>query len=345
MIRFPFPGRRSRSPPTGATGEGGGSAYAKIGLMRSLPVGLLFLLALLLGPGAAENTGKSALDKPTLEAYVRHLLLWGPQIKVSISDPKPSELKGFYEVRVRGTAGRAYQEDTFYISSDGQKIVRAVVYDVDKNPFFKNIAKLHTESAPSLGTPGAPVKLVLFTDFGCAFCRKESEILRTNLLKTFPDQVRLYFKDLPLESIHPWSKKAAIAGRCVYAQSEDAFWTYHDWMFAHQREITLENLNDKVLEFARGVPGLDTLRLGRCLETRATEKEVDESLAEARALGLNATPTLFINGRRISSQLPWANLKQIIELELDYQKSAMDAGDAGCCAVKLPTPLPDAASQ
>ena len=58
--------------------------------------------------------------------------------------------------------------------------------------------------------------LVLFSDFQCNFCGKEAQMLRENLLKTYPEQVRLYFKDFPLEKIHPWAKTASIAGRKEY---------------------------------------------------------------------------------------------------------------------------------
>lgn len=300
---------------------------------------MLLLLLLTSLVTAAETARKSALDKPTLETFVRHLLLWGPKVKVDISDPQPSEIPGFLEVRVHGVAGKASQDEIFYISKDGQKILRAAVYNIGKNPFQANIARLDTQGLPHLGKAGAPVKMVLFSDFECGFCRTESIMLRKNLLQAFPDQVRLYFVTFPLESIHPWAKEAAIAGRCFYTQSNDAFWAYHDWVFAHQNEITASNLKQKALEFGGTLSNVDSLRLSRCINTNATEKEVDKALAMAQGLKLNSTPTLFINGRRITQTIPWPRLKQIIQLELDYQKTAADAGDADCCSVKLPASI------
>jgi protein-disulfide isomerase len=287
---------------------------------------------------AAETGKKSAFDKPTLEAYVRHLFLWGPQISVHVSGPTPSIVPGMLAVTVRATAGAASKEETFYVTKDGQKIMRAAVYDISENPFQPELAKLKTEFQPSIGTPGAPVVLVLFSDFECAFCRQEAKTLRQHLLSAYPTQVRLYFKDFPLTQIHPWAKMAAIAGRCVYRQDQAAFWDYHDWIYDHQSEITPENLKAKVLEFAK-TKNLDVLQLSRCLDTRATEADVDKSIAEGRALQVNATPTLFVNGRRIASQIPWNNLRQVIDFEIDYQKTAKNAGDEACCEVKLPTPL------
>ena len=75
------------------------------------------------------------------------------------------------------------------------------------------------------------------------------------------------------------------------------------------------------------------------LGTRATEADVDRSLAEGRALKVNSTPTLFVNGRRLVGQLAWPNLRQIIDYEIDYQKTAKNAGEDCGCEVKLPSPL------
>ncbi|MCS6951741.1 MAG: thioredoxin domain-containing protein [Bryobacterales bacterium] len=295
-------------------------------------------MALLALAAAVMAADRSALDKATLEAYLRHLFLWGPEVHVQISDPRPSAVEGLLEVRVRAQAGAASAEQSFYVSKDGRRIVQGVVYDVNDTPFRDTLSKLKTDGAPALGTPGAPVELVLFSDFQCPFCKEEGRMLRQHLLAAYPTQVRLYFKDYPLESIHPWAKAAAIAGRCVFRQSQAAFWEFHDWVYERQAELTRENLNDKVLEFARGRP-VDALQLRRCLETRATEAEVEASIAEGRALQVNSTPTLFVNGRRLAAQVSWPQLKAIIDFELENQKTVRTAGGARCCEVKVSLPV------
>ncbi|MGH9658489.1 MAG: disulfide isomerase DsbC N-terminal domain-containing protein, partial [Bryobacteraceae bacterium] len=103
------------------------------------------LLAATLVAAAAPTVKKTALDKPTLEAYIRHLFVWGPQIKVEIDDPKPAPLPGFLEVGVHASAGAARQDESFYVSKDGQKIFRASIYDVTQNPFKSDLDKLKTE--------------------------------------------------------------------------------------------------------------------------------------------------------------------------------------------------------
>src|SRR5580704_3004955 len=75
------------------------------------------------------------VDKVKLEAYLRHLFVWPTPIELAISDPKPGPMPGFYEVKVRGSQGNSSQEETFFVSKDGQKIVRGSVFDLAQNPF------------------------------------------------------------------------------------------------------------------------------------------------------------------------------------------------------------------
>jgi protein-disulfide isomerase len=163
-------------------------------------------------------------------------------------------------------------------------------------------------------------------------------MLRTNLLSTYPKEVRVYFKDFPLEQIHPWAKMASIAGRCIFKQNPAAFWDYHDWIYEHQSEITADNLKSKALEFAKGKE-IDSIQLSRCLDTKETEAEVNKSFAAGRGLNIGATPTLFVNGRQlVGQQATWANLRPIIDYEIEYQKTAKNAGEDCGCELKLPGP-------
>jgi len=292
---------------------------------------------------SAQEKPKSALDKPQLEAYVRHLLAVIPEVQIKVDDPKPSPVSDLLKVDVHFTYGTRSQDETYFVSKDGKHIVRGLIFDVAKNPFQEDLDKLKTDSTPNYGTAGAPVTLVVFGDFQCPVCKAEAQSMRENLLKTFPTQARVYFKDFPLESIHPWAKPASIAGRCVYSQSPSAFWKYHDWIYEHQEEINPENLKEKVIEFAKTASDVDGLQLGRCMDSNATEADVDAAVAQGHSLGVDATPTLFINGRRMVGNYPWPNMEQIINGELNYQKTAQKpaapSADDPCCEVKIPSPL------
>ncbi len=304
-------------------------------LFVTLTAALLFVAA-----GSGQSPAKkSALDKATLETYVRHLFVMDSRINVQISDPKPSpDLPGFVEVVVHAAAGAQSQDFKFLVSKDGSKIIQGTVFDAAVNPFKKDLDKLKMESQPSFGTPGATVVLVEFSDFQCPYCKEEAKMLRDNLLSAYPKQVRLYFNEFPLESLHPWARAGAVAGRCVYKQNASAFWEYHDWIFAHQSEITPENLTEKVLEWAKGQKDIDALQLGRCIETKATNAEVDRSLAKGKELNVDRTPTLFVNGRKIDQAIDWPTLRNIIDYEIEYQKTAKDAGEDCGCELKLNLP-------
>jgi protein-disulfide isomerase len=296
------------------------------------------LLAALSGVAQAPAK-KSALDKATLEAYVRHLFVMDQRIKIEIADPIPSaDLPNFMEVGVKASMGAQSQAFLFLVSKDGSKILQGNVYDVNNNPFKKDLDKLKTENQPNLGTSGAPVVIVEFSDFQCPYCKEEATMLRQNLVSSYPKQVHLYFKEYPLESIHPWSKPAAMAGRCVFRQQQPKFWDFHDWIFAHQTEITPENLKSKVMEWAKEQKDIDSLQLNQCIDTKATEADIDRNIADGKAVGVDSTPTLFINGRKIAAALDWPNLRAIIDYEIEYQKTAKNAGEDCGCEVKLDLP-------
>jgi protein-disulfide isomerase len=287
-------------------------------------------------PAPAKTDHKSALDKPTMEAFVRHLLLWNPQVQITVGDPQPASIHGFKKVTVTGSYQKTTIDEVFYVSDDGRKIVRGVIFDVALSPFDEQLKLLKTDLSPSLGTPGAKVVIVVFTDFQCPHCRELAKSLRENLLKTYPSDVRLYLKEFPLESIHPWAKAAAIAGRCVYGQDAQVFWDYHDFVFESQDSLTADNLKAKVLEWAAS-KSLDTIQLGTCIDTRATEKDIDRNMTEARALSVSQTPMIYINGRPLAGNIPWETLKFYIDDELEYAKKT-GAEAEQCCQVSLPGP-------
>jgi protein-disulfide isomerase len=297
----------------------------------------LLALAAALGAQTATPKKASALDKAQLEAYVRHLFVWPPPIEITVTDPKPGPLDGFYEVKVRGSQGEASQEESFYISKDGQKILRDSVFDIKENPFKAQLDLLKTQYQPAEGTAGAPVVIVEFSDFECPYCRQEAKVLHDNLLKIYPKEVRLYYLDFPLETLHPWAKDASIAGRCVFHQNAASFWDYNDWIFEHQEEVTPETLKPKVLDFAKD-KGLDVDQLAKCMDTRATEDEVNKSKAEGVAAEVTSTPTLFVNGRRMVGTVAWEDLKRVIDFEIGYQATTKNAGDDCGCNVSLPMP-------
>jgi protein-disulfide isomerase len=286
----------------------------------------------------AAPSKKSAFDKSQFESYIRQVELLPEALQMTVGDPKPSAFPGWKEVPVDVTTQNGLVPLHYFVSNDGQLIVKGAIFDVNKNPFQPELDKLKTDLQPSFGAPGAPVVMVVFSDFQCPNCKEEAKILRDNIQKTFPKEVRVYFKDFPLEKMHPWAKASAMAGRCVFRQNAPAFWDYFDWIYEHQSEILPDNLKTKVLGWAQ-TKGLDTEKLTQCIDSKATEKEVDRELAEGRSLQVNGTPTTFINGRSITGTVPWPAMEQIIRREIGYQQASGNAGEK-CCEVSIPSLAP-----
>jgi protein-disulfide isomerase len=292
-------------------------------LTAALTLGLMLAPLLLTpvgcaqGPKPAVSGKRSALDKTALEAYLRHIELFRGPVTFRSEDPKPSKsLPGFSEVVVHWSFEGGGRDDLYYVSADGQNVIKGDIYNINQNPFQGNLDKLTTNDLPSFGPANAPVTIVEFGDLQCPDCKMEAPVLRQMLPAAFGDKVRVYFKDFPLESIHPWARAAAIAARCVYHEDAKSFWGLYDWVYDNQEQITGDNLKSKVLGWAGG-NHVDTAKLGRCIDTKATEPEVNRSIAEGRSLGVRGTPTLFINGRKIGG-LQWPDLQMVINLELQY---------------------------
>ncbi len=277
-------------------------------------------------------------DFAKLEAYLRHLNLWTPDIKFEVTDTQPSSmLPGFDEMTVKASLGERFAEQKILISADGKTIIKGEVLDTSANPFIKDIALIRNVGQPSMGTVGAPVVISVYTDYQCPYCQEQAKVLRANLLKTFPKEVRLFIHDFPLEQIHPWARPAAIAGRCVLLQGEENYWKYHDWVFDQQKALGAETFRGMLMSWAP-TNGIDSLQLTRCFDNKETDKEVTQDLAGAKKLGINSTPTLYVNGRKLAGSVSWEQLKSIIEVEVKYQATAKNAGDTACCSVSLITP-------
>ena len=266
---------------------------------------------------------------------MRHLFLWGPQVQVVVGDPRPAELPGFYDVTVTASVGSATQQETFLVSPDGKKLVRGTVYDLAKSPFAEDLARLHTGEAPTLGSADAPLKLVVFSDFQCGYCRRNAKVLHDERLPAFGADLQIVYKDYPLDPIHPWAKTAAIAGRCVYKQKPEAFWTLHEWIFGHQDQINGGERQGARCRFRQGAwARRGTLQA--CLDARPRRRKSSSRMAEARTLGVNSTPTMYLNGRNSWARSRGRRLKEILTQELAFTRRGTSAKAApGRAQVRL----------
>jgi protein-disulfide isomerase len=254
----------------------------------------------------------------TVESYLRNLFGWGSAYQVKLGPLKPSMLPGFYEVPVAVTFQQQTDTGTVYASKDGKFIIRGELYDTSADPFAEIRAKLLTSDSPAVGPADAKVTVVEFSDFECPHCRTLSQTLKT-LVPKYP-QVRFVFKNFPLTQIHPWAMTAALAGRCAFQSSEDAFWKMQDSIFQQQDLISTENVYDKLADFA-ATAGLNREEFRACLAAPEAQKSVESDIQMGKALNITSTPTVFVNGRENIGGDP-AALDQIIDFELKHADGA-----------------------
>jgi protein-disulfide isomerase len=267
-------------------------------------------------PARASATPEQARFLKTTEAFVRELFGWGAEIKVTLGPLGSSASPNFYVVPLQVTLNDQTESGEVYVSKDGKTLLRGEIFDMSVDPYAANRAKIHVEASPSKGPADAPVTLVEFSDFQCPHCRDLWEAMKI-IAPKYP-QIRIVYKDYPLTSIHPWALTAALGGHCAFDQSPDAFWKMEDSIFDQQDVISAENVWDKLAGFATQA-GLNADTFRACLSSPDAQKAIDASHAEGVALGVNSTPTVYINGRPMVGG-DVATLSQYIDFELAAQK-------------------------
>lgn len=160
------------------------------------------------------------------------------------------------------------------------------------------------EDDPFIGPASATHVIVQFIDYGCPYCKMSAGKIR-DIVRLRPD-VKIIIRDFPIVELEPESENAAIAARCVWRYAgSDAFWRYHDMLYASQDSLSV----DLMVMMAKNL-GLDS-RFQACLKSKLTKPAVDQSLSDAQAVGVSVTPTFFINGQRINGA---ADLQTILNV-------------------------------
>ena len=161
----------------------------------------------------------------------------------------------------------------------------------------------------AMGDAKAAVTLVEFSDFQCPFCARVMPTLK-RVRETYGDRVRIVWKDFPLTAIHPQAFRAAEAGQC--AREQGKFWEYHDRLFANQQMLDVEFLKKYAAD-----TGLDAAKFSACMDTAKYGDRVQEQMGIGARLGVESTPTTFINGRLVSGAQPYEVFAAIIDEELE----------------------------
>ena len=281
-------------------------------MLRKLVIVTLLILSVFRLPSVAQTTSgseksvapkaaDSSAAKPgsvesRVEHYLRNLYAWGPAFDVKVGPSKPSPISDLLEVPVTVSMGGQSDTAVVYVSKTGNFLLRGELTDMSADPFASVRSKLHVGTSPSLGPEDAKITLIEFADFECPSCRQLDLVLR-ELLPRHPE-VRLVFKHYPLTDIHPWAMTAAIASQCAYQQSPAAFWKIHDAIFDSQDVISPSNVWDKMLDLANQ-QGLNAELYKACMINPETASQVKATIEEGHVLSITATPTTFVNARRV----------------------------------------------
>jgi len=281
-------------------------------MLRKLILPALLSLAIGAVPAAAQSTPEK--DKPAaakaadvpgskpggvetkVEQYLRNLYAWGKEFDVKAGPSKPTPISDLLEVPVTVTLEGQSNTAVVYVSKSGSYMIRGDLTDMSVDPFADNRSKLHIGNSPSMGPVDAKITLIEFGDFECPSCRQLDLILR-DLLPKHPE-IRLVFKHFPLTNIHPWAMTAAIASQCAYQQNPTAFWKIHDAIYDAQDVISTSNVWDKMQDLA-SQQGLNAETFRTCMANPETTNQVKQTIEEGHALSITATPTTFINARRV----------------------------------------------
>ncbi len=172
--------------------------------------------------------------------------------------------------------------------------------------------KVEAGSAPRLGPENAPVQIIEFADYQCPYCQKVNDDL-AKLREQFGSQVSFIYKDFPLP-MHPLAAKAAEAAHCAGDQGK--FWEYHDALFK-TKQIQLSDLKQEAATLK-----LDVARFDRCLEAGEHAASVKKESQEGQSLGLQGTPSFFVNGHFMSGAIGYMKLRESVMQELANAKTA-----------------------
>jgi protein-disulfide isomerase len=239
------------------------------------------------------------------------------QISIALSEPKQGKTPGYDDVTVTFTGGTHTTKHDFLISKDRKTLAHLETIDISQDL----MSKIDVKGRPVKGNPNAKITIVNYDDFQCPFCSRMHSTLFSNVFKDYADRVRVIYKDYPLVEIHPWAIHAAVDGNCLGEQNSQAYWDFADYIHANQKLVAgkssteaFANLDAAAKEQAQKHQ-LDQDKLQACVK-KQDESAVRASMAEADKLGVDSTPTLFINGERFTGVIPEQELRAVLDREL-----------------------------
>jgi protein-disulfide isomerase len=282
---------------------------------------LLLLLLICLGC-VAQSAPPDVAHK--IERQVRSFYNIPADVKLTVGAIAPStDMPGYDSVAVTIEGGDGKQKDyKFLLSRDRATMLRVTKFDLNKDPYQELMSKIDVTGRPSRGAKSAKVTVVNFDDFECPYCASMHHTLFPEILKEYGDRVAFIYKDYPLAEIHPWAIHAAVDANCLAAQNTDAYWDFADTIHASKHDVDTEKTPgarfeaiDKMAMLQGQKHNADVVKLQACLKAQ-NDDAVKASMKEADGVGVNATPTLFINGLKIDGAVSVSELRAALDSAL-----------------------------
>ncbi len=279
----------------------------------------IVLFLVLIGPGckAQSSSASGAMSPETvhrIQTEIRSKYSVPSQINISVGDPKPGDVPGYDQIVVSFIGGTHTTTHNFLLSKDRKTLAHLETIDISQDL----MSKINVKGRPVRGGANATVTIINFDDFQCPFCSRMHATLFPGLLQAYGDKIKIIYRDYPLLEIHPWAMRAAVDANCLADQNNEAYWGFADYAHANQKAIAgttraEANLNlDKAANDQAQKHQLDQQKLQACIQ-KQDETAVRASMAEADKLGVDSTPTLFINGERLSGAVPEQELHIILD--------------------------------
>jgi protein-disulfide isomerase len=281
-----------------------------------------FLLFLVICIGCVAQSASPDLTRK-IERHVRSYYKIPPEVKLLVGAPSPSsDFPNYESVIVTVDNGEKKQDLTFLVSKDRTSMMRLTKFDLSKDPLAETMSKINVSGRPTRGVKASKVVVVNFDDLECPFCSRMHQTLFPEILKEYGDRITFIYKDYPLVDIHPWAIHAAVDANCLASQNDDAYWDFADYIHANQHEVSNEKTPgarlealDKLTLLQGQKHNLDVVKLQSCIKAQ-DESAVKASMKEAEGIGVEATPTLFVNGEKIDGAVPISQLRAALDRAL-----------------------------
>jgi protein-disulfide isomerase len=247
---------------------------------------------------APASTAGNLPSEATVDAFLHQQFGYEKDLTWKITSIRPSTVVGLAEVSVVLASPQGQQLTRFFVAPDGRQALVGEIIPFGARPFDAANKLLEKGiTGPERGSKDSPVMIVEFGDLQCPACKAAQPTIEA--LVAAEPTARFVFQNFPLE-MHNWAAKGAAYADCVGRASNDAFWKFISKTYETQSDITAETADEKLTAIAEGA-GVKGADIAACALKPETKAHVEASMALGKSVEVTGTPTLFINGRKISS--------------------------------------------